>query len=149
MASIYFHTENTELRIRNKTEIRNTLKWLVGSKDQQPGQLNYIFCNDEYLLGINQQYLNHSDLTDIITFNTSENDLISGDIFISVERVKENAIIFQNSFSDEMLRIIFHGILHLLGYKDKTESEVREMRSMEDIVIQRFKTNVTRETFTI
>lgn len=147
MASIYFHTEDIQLNIINKKTIRETIIGAASSMNKKIGQINYIFCTDDYLDQINQKYLNHFDLTDIITFNTSDDERISGDIFISVERVKENANIFQTQIDAEMLRVVFHGILHLLGYNDKTENDVKEMRSMEDVLIQTFKNNVTRETF--
>jgi len=96
------------------------------------GTINYIFCNDDYLLEKNIKYLNHSTLTDIISFDYTIGKIISGDIFISVERVKENAKIFKTNFIDELHRVMIHGILHYCGYNDKTENEKKLMRSKED-----------------
>lgn len=147
MAAIYFHIENGNLTIKNKVHIRKAIIETSASYNRKVGQLNYIFGDDIILDQINRQYLNHTDLTDIITFDTAEDDRVSGDIFISVERVKENSMLYNNSFNQEMLRVIFHGLLHLLGFNDKTENEVRIMRSMEDALIQKYTNNVTRETF--
>ena len=94
--------------------------------------INYIFCNDDYLLEKNIKYLNHNTLTDVISFDYTLGKLISGDIFISVERVKENAKKFQTSFVDELHRVMIHGVLHYCGYNDKTQEEKKQMRSKED-----------------
>lgn len=99
------------------------------------GDINYIFCSDDYLLEKNIKYLNHNTLTDIISFDYSMGTLISGDIFISIDRVKENAIEFNSSFDDELHRVIIHGILHFLGYKDKSSQEKLLMRSKEDFYL--------------
>ncbi len=92
----------------------------------------YIFCDDNYLSEMNVKYLNHNTLTDIISFDYTIGKIISGDIFISVERVKENAILYNTTFTDELHRVLIHGILHYCGYKDKTEDEKTQMRSKED-----------------
>ncbi|MDP2089245.1 MAG: rRNA maturation RNase YbeY [Flavobacteriaceae bacterium] len=105
------------------------------------GDISYIFCDDEYLLQINQQYLNHDDLTDIISFDYSENKVISGDIFISIERVKENANQFKVDFHQELLRVMCHGILHFLGFRDKNEEDKKEMRKNEEICIKKYVNN--------
>ena len=97
------------------------LSRVIVSESKLEGDLNYIFCDDEYLLGINQQYLNHDTYTDIITFGYCDGDTISGDIFISVERVKDNAQEYSVSFEEELHRVMVHGVLHLLGYKDKSD----------------------------
>ncbi len=96
------------------------------------GDLNYIFCSDNYLNTINKKYLNHEDFTDIITFNYNHDDKISGDIFISVERVKENALTEGVDFETELKRVMIHGVLHLCGYNDKTDQEKNTMRAKED-----------------
>jgi len=95
-------------------------------------ELNYIFCNDKYLLDINTRYLNHDFYTDVITFDYCLGNNISGDIFISIERVKENAVIYNVNFEDELMRVIVHGLLHLLGFNDSSLDEKGEMRKMED-----------------
>lgn len=102
--------------------------------------INYIFCDDEYLLQMNQQYLNHDTLTDIITFELSpKGQPVVSDIYISVERVRENAKHFMVSFSDELLRVVFHGALHLIGYKDKSSEQVQVMREKEDEFLMNYR----------
>lgn len=121
--------------------IENYQKWIIdviGSYGFEVGDISYIFCDDEYLFQINQQYLNHDDLTDIISFDYSEDKLISGDIFISVERVKENANQFKVDFQHELLRVMCHGILHFIGFKDKNKKDQLEMTKNEDICIKKF-----------
>lgn len=116
-------------------------KWiqqLILSKGVRLGELSYIFTNDEAILKINQQYLRHDNYTDIITFNYNENNIISGDIFISIERVRENAEIYEVSFDNELLRVMAHGILHLCGFNDETEQEKRTMRAEEEKAIAIF-----------
>ncbi len=102
---------------------------LLGFKE---GAINYIFCDDTYLLSLNQKFLNHDTLTDIISFDYSTSELLSGDIFISTERVSENALLFHTTFNHELHRVLIHGILHFAGYKDKTDAEKQEMRKQED-----------------
>lgn len=118
------------------------IPWLLSVVDQEKEELsflNYIFCDDAYLLDINQQYLNHNTYTDIITFDHREAPgPIEGDIFISVERVRENAHSFQVSFEKELHRVMVHGLLHLLGYLDKSESEQKRMRAKEDHYLAQF-----------
>ncbi|WP_291867332.1 rRNA maturation RNase YbeY [Maribacter sp.] len=116
-------------------------EWLIGvleSEGFRLGALEYIFCDDAYLLNINQDYLNHDTYTDIITFDYTEGKIVGGDIFISVERVKENAIEFNVNFKNELHRVMAHGLLHLLGYKDKSEEEAALMRSKEEEKIKMF-----------
>ena len=102
------------------------------------GNINYIFCEDEYLLKINQKHLNHNTFTDIITFDYSGGQVISGDIYISTERVKDNANIFNKTFQEELLRVMAHGILHLVGYNDKKKGEIIVMRNKEEEKIKLF-----------
>uniref|UniRef100_UPI0030DAA519 rRNA maturation RNase YbeY n=1 Tax=uncultured Planktosalinus sp. TaxID=1810935 RepID=UPI0030DAA519 len=102
------------------------------------GEISYVFCDDEYLHKLNIQYLNHDTLTDIISFDYTVDEEIIGDIYISIERVRENAKEFNSTFEDELARVIIHGVLHLLGYKDKTELEKLEMRQKEDSAVQYF-----------
>ncbi len=106
-------------------------------------QLQYIFCSDEYLLEINKQHLNHNYYTDIITFDLSETpDAVTGEIYISIDRVKDNAQTYKVSFKQELLRVIFHGALHLCGYKDKTEKDQALMRKAEDKYLQYYLSKV-------
>lgn len=102
------------------------------------GDINYIFCDDEYLLKINLEYLNHDTLTDIITFDYVEKGVLSGDIYISIERVRENSEIFSVPFEQELHRVLAHGVLHLCGYKDKSDEDAAVMRKKEDFAIQLF-----------
>lgn len=105
------------------------------NKDFQLGELNLIFCSDSYLLEINQKYLKHDYYTDIITFDYTDNQGVSGDLFISVERVKENAQKLKVSFEEELDRVMVHGLLHLIGYKDNTKSKQAEIRAQEDFCL--------------
>lgn len=118
-------------RFVKRTLYRLWIREMVQSKSKKIGDVNYIFCDDEYLLSINQQYLQHDTYTDIITFDYCEGDVLNGDIFISIERVRENAQKFEVSFQEELVRVMAHGILHLCGYKDKKKSEAEEMRKQE------------------
>lgn len=111
---------------------------IVLSENKILGEISYIFCDDDYLHTINMQYLNHDTLTDIISFDYTEGDVISGDIFISVERVHDNALDFNVSFDEELKRVLAHGVLHYCGYKDKTDSDAILMRSKEEEKIKLF-----------
>ena len=128
---IYYNFE-TDFTLNNQEE---TSKWITKTIEEEAckvEEISYIFCDDAYLLEKNIEYLNHNTLTDIISFDYSVGKTISGDIFISVERVKENAKEFNVDFLDELHRVIIHGILHYCGYKDKTSEEKKEMRSKEN-----------------
>ncbi len=137
--SIQFFEEDIKFLLKDKRKLRNWFRATILEEGGKPGTLNFIFCSDSYLLNINTSYLNHNTLTDIITFDLSEdNQSVSGDIFISIERVKENASAFKITFPQELHRVLIHGILHLLGYKDKTPSQQNEMRSKEDYYLSLF-----------
>ena len=114
------------------------IETIVESENKILGEISYIFCDDEYLHSINMQYLNHDTLTDIISFDYTEGDVISGDIFVSVERVKDNAIDFNVPFEEELKRVLAHGVLHYCGYKDKSDADALLMRSKEDEKIKLF-----------
>jgi len=130
---IYFFVEDIVFILKEKNHIRNWIKQAIVSEGRKLKELNFIFCSDNYLLEINKQYLNHDTLTDIVTFDNSETDSkIVGDIFISVERVIENAATFNVSVRDELHRVIIHGALHLLGYTDKNKANKALMTSKED-----------------
>lgn len=111
---------------------------IIVSENKILGEISYIFCDDDFLHNINMQYLNHDTLTDIISFDYTEGDVISGDIFISVERVEDNANDFNVSFDEELKRVLAHGILHYCGYKDKSDSDALLMRSKEEEKIKMF-----------
>lgn len=131
---ITFHFENID-----KIDLpRKTVQWLqnlISKEKKKEGTLNYIFCDDEYLLKINQAYLDHDYYTDIITFDYSKGKTVAGDIFVSLPRISENADALSKEFDSELHRVLAHGILHLCGYKDKTKEEELEMRSKEDFYL--------------
>ena len=137
---IYFHSEHISFVLKQKTSIRAWLLSIIKKENKQLGEINYIFCDDKHLLHINQTYLKHSTLTDIITFDYSENNMLSGDIFISIERVRENAKKYHVSFENELKRVIVHGLLHLAGYKDKTKELKTIMTRKEDHYLELFDT---------
>ncbi|WP_129717039.1 rRNA maturation RNase YbeY [Pedobacter sp. SYP-B3415] len=138
MAAINFFSEDTAFVPQKKLFLKRWIKGCIEDAGFKPKELNFIFCSDPYLLVINKQYLQHDTLTDIITFDNSlKPNVLSGDIFISIDRVRENAETFGVSVFDEMCRIIIHGTLHLLGYKDKTKKDKAEMTAMEDRCLQK------------
>ena len=122
----------TNYPLKSRTKIKQWIKQVIDAKGKKTGNITYIFCDDEYLLEVNKQYLKHDYYTDVITFDYVENDLISGDIFISTDRVRENALAFGSSETEELHRVIIHGALHLLGLKDKSEKEASQMRQAEN-----------------
>ena len=119
----------------NKNLIKRNIKNLISNELKKTGEISVVLCSDSYLLEINKQYLKHDYYTDIITFNYCEGNTISGDLFISTERVKENADTFASTFLKELYRVIFHGVLHLIGYNDKTKEEQIEMQRKEDFYL--------------
>jgi len=128
----------TDFQLENESDYGQWIDAVIESEGKEPGEINYIFCDDEYLHNINMQYLNHDTLTDIISFDYCIGDLISGDIFVSIERVQDNAKDYEVSFNEELLRVLAHGVLHYCGYKDKTEDEALLMRSKEQEKINMF-----------
>ena len=122
----------TEFTLENEEAIGSWISNVIKSENKKEGEINYIFCDDEYLLQINQEHLQHDYYTDIISFDYSVGNEINGDMFISVDRVKENAQDFNVSFDDELKRVIVHGVLHYFGYKDKSEADELLMRTKED-----------------
>lgn len=122
----------TEFNLENEEAIASWLSNVITSENKKEGEINYIFCDDDYLHKINLEYLNHDTLTDIISFDYSIGNELNGDIFISIERVKDNAKDFNVSFEDELKRVLVHGVLHYCGFKDKNESDELLMRKKED-----------------
>ena len=120
------------ISLRKKKEIQSFVIHIFKNEKKDLNQINYVFCTDEYLLDVNKSFLQHDYYTDIITFDLSEGSGTIGEIYISVDRVKENSRMLQNDFRNEMLRVIFHGALHLCGYKDKKKSEITIMREKEE-----------------
>ena len=128
----------TDFSLADETRYADWISRVITSENKKEGDINYIFCDDDYLHKINVEYLSHDDLTDIISFDYSVGNELHGDIFISVERVKENAVEFNVSFDEELLRVMAHGVLHYAGYKDKNDEEGKAMRMKEDEKIEMF-----------
>ncbi|MDR2065115.1 MAG: rRNA maturation RNase YbeY [Prevotellaceae bacterium] len=127
-----FFTENISFKLTNRRKIKHWISDVVGSENKIVGDINFIFCSDEYLLGINKKYLNHDYFTDVITFDFCKENKISGDIFISMDSVRANSVIYKQLFEKELYRVMIHGILHLCSYGDSTKSEIALMRSKEN-----------------
>jgi probable rRNA maturation factor len=136
--AIYFFAEDVPNPIPQKTLYKQFVKAIAASHAKKTGDISFIFCSDEYLYNINMEYLQHDDYTDIITFDAVEGDVLNGDIFISVERVKDNAQQLGIAPDIELQRVIAHGVLHLCGFKDKTEKDAKEMRKQEQSAIEKF-----------
>ncbi len=136
MNPIQFFTEQTKFTLKHKTQVREWLIYLIRKEKKLLGEINIIFCSDEYLLKLNEQYLNHDTFTDIITFDFVDGKIISGDIFISIDRMKENAKLFHVEQSNEIRRLIVHGVLHLLGYKDKSAKDKKNMTAQEERALE-------------
>ena len=134
--SIQYCKEDVSLPKIQKRKITKWIRETIISERKIPGDISFIFCSDNYLLEVNRQYLNHDYYTDIITFDYVENNVISGDIFISCDRVKENSLVFNTGFENELSRIIVHGVLHLLGYKDKSKKDKQLMTRKEDFYLE-------------
>jgi len=132
VSSIEFSFEDIQKFSISTEHIIKYIKKLIINELKQPGDISVIFCSDEYLLDINKKYLNHDYFTDIITFDYVVEDIISGDLFISIDRLRENSELYGNEFVIEVYRVIFHGLLHLIGYKDKSEKEQYLMKKKED-----------------
>lgn len=133
---IQFFYENLQESVN--TDYTKWLEEIILSEEKKLGEINYIFCDDEYLLKINQDYLQHDYYTDIITFDSVKGKTISGEIFVSLQRISDNASTLSKNYEEELRRVLAHGILHLCGYKDKSEEEEQEMRSKEDFYIARY-----------
>jgi len=135
--AIYFYNEKIDFKLKNKAKLKFWLKHIAELEKKTIGTLNFIFTSDEELLQKNKQFLNHNTLTDIITFDYCEGNKLIGDIFISTDRVKENAKKFNVEFEEELHRVIIHGTLHLCGYKDKTKTASELMRKKENWALRK------------
>ena len=134
---IQFYNEDiSSFKFDHKQSERYLIE-LVKEEGKTIGVLSIIFCSDKYLLKMNQEHLNHDYYTDVITFDYCEEGIVSGDIFISIDRIKDNAKKYEVEFLNELYRVIFHGVLHLAGYKDKTEKDQREMRGKENFYLNK------------
>lgn len=132
MAAINFFNQDIAFKLARP---RKTVQWIrevINQEKRELAEISYIFCSDEYLLSINEQYLKHKTLTDIITFDYSDGGPIEGDVFVSVDRVRANAEELKTEFEEELHRVLIHGVLHLVGYFDKTPAEKSRMRKKED-----------------
>lgn len=137
-ATINFYCEEVELTLSDEDKISNWIKSTILQEGQELGNLNFVFCSDPYLHKINTEYLNHDTLTDVITFPYSDT-FIEGDIFISIDRIRDNAKTFKVSFEEELKRVIIHGVLHLLGYSDKNPEDKQQMTLKENLYLRSFK----------
>ena len=130
--AVHFFNDDVDFSISDETLLKKWINLVVTNHKKRLGKITYLFCSDEKIYQTNVRFLNHNTYTDIITFDYVENDLISGDIIISIDRVEENARVFNVSFEQELQRVIIHGLLHLLGFKDKSPEDEAMMRRKED-----------------
>lgn len=137
--AITFQTENIDFPKIKKQSTKNWIKFVAGSYGKKIGEVNYLFCTDEKILEVNNQYLSHDFYTDIITFDYSEGDKISGDIFISLDTVRSNSQKYNTDFTEELHRVIIHGVLHLCGINDKTDIDADKMRKAENTALEMMK----------
>jgi len=148
--SIFFSSADVNLSISHEQELKSWIKDIITLHGKKMGKISYLFCSDDYLYDYNMEFLSHDTYTDIITFDYVKGDIVSGDIIISVDRVGDNAKKFGSSFEMEFCRVVIHGVLHLLGFKDKTDHDATIMRQMEEDSISRFSSlnilSVSRET---
>ena len=137
MNSIDFYFEDIEAVSIHEKLLASQINALINNELKEPGDVSVVFCSDTYLLEMNQKYLEHDYFTDVITFDYVEGNLISGDLFISLDRIRDNAGRFNTAFIEELYRVVFHGVLHLVGYNDKSEEEIRVMREKENYYLQK------------
>lgn len=137
--SVYFHNEDVRFQLKHKNKLKRWLRSVAAAEAYAFEALNFVFCSDEKLKQINNEYLSHDHYTDVITFDNSDDERsIEGDIFISIDRVKDNAMQEGVDFDTELRRVMVHGLLHLMGYKDKAEADQQEMRMKEDEALASF-----------
>jgi probable rRNA maturation factor len=129
---VRYFNEDVSFVFKQRLLNNSWLKLVAGSEMRRLGAVNIIFCSDNYILDINLRYLHHDYFTDIITFDYSEKNVLSGDLFISIDSVRDNAVFYGTDFHDELNRVIVHGLLHLVGYDDHTDEDIKVMRSKED-----------------
>ncbi|PCJ27664.1 MAG: rRNA maturation RNase YbeY [Flavobacteriales bacterium] len=138
--TISFLSEDISFELEHQNDIQNWIQDAISKEGKTTGEITYIFCSDEYLHKINKEYLQHNTYTDIITFNYCVDDIINSDVFISIDRVKENSEAFKTTFQNELSRVIIHGILHLIGYDDKSGSDKEVMCAKEDFYLSLLST---------
>ena len=132
---VRYFNEDISFNFKQRLLNNRWLKLVAGSEMKRLGNINIIFCSDNYILDVNMKYLQHDYFTDIITFDYCEDDVLSGDLFISIDSVKENSTLYGVSFEDELNRVIVHGLLHLIGFDDVTEELHKEMHYQEDLAL--------------
>lgn len=137
--AIRFYVEDVRFTWKNKRKLAQWIRDAIEREERNPGNISVILCSDDYLLGINQQFLEHDFYTDIVTFDYSVENLISGDLYISLDRVVDNSKSNEISTDYELFRVVIHGIMHLCGYKDKSEDEEKLMREKEDFFLKKLK----------
>ncbi len=142
--AVYFFNEDIDFPPLNKKQVKKWLQTVVKKHHKTLGDINYIFTSDSYILKINQEHLKHDYYTDVITFDYTENNKISGDIYISLDTVKSNAELLNQDYNKEFNRVLIHGILHLIGFKDKNETDATEMRKQEELSLEILK-NILEE----
>lgn len=135
---ISFFSEDISFELGDAASVEHWIQTTIQKEGKNLGEISFIFCSDSYLHQINLTHLNHDTYTDIITFNYNEEAVLNGDIFISIDRVKENATTYNVSFENELNRVMIHGVLHLAGYEDKTDQEKAAMRAKEDFYLSLF-----------
>ncbi len=133
---IRYFQEDIRFELKQKMLNNRWLKMVAGSELRRLGAINIIFCSDNYILDVNMKYLQHDYFTDIITFDYCEKDVLSGDLFISIDSVRENAQFYGTEFADELNRVMVHGLLHLIGYDDHSEADIAEMRQKENYYLE-------------
>lgn len=129
---IRYYCEDISFKLKDKALNNKWLKMVAASELRKIGNINIIFCSDNYILDVNMKYLQHDYFTDIITFDYCEKDILSGDLFISIDSVRENSLFYGTEFPEELNRVMVHGVLHLIGYDDHTEEDIKTMRSKEN-----------------
>ena len=133
---IRYYCEDISFKLKDKALNNKWLKMVAASELRKIGDINIIFCSDNYILDVNMKYLQHDYFTDIITFDYCEKDILSGDLFISIDSVRENALFYGTEFPEELNRVMVHGVLHLIGYDDHTEEDIKTMRSKENYYLE-------------
>lgn len=140
MSELLFYNEECDIPdFFNEERVKQWLQAVANDYSFKLGTISFIFCSDEYILDINRRYLNHDYYTDVITFDYREGKTLSGDVFISLDTVQSNALVFSTTYEDELHRVIVHSVLHLIGFKDKTDVDAREMRLNEDHCLELLK----------
>ena len=136
--AINFYSEGINFKPKQIQKLKSWIKNVAAEEGFLVGNLNYVFCNDEYILEVNKKYLNHDYYTDIITFDYTSSKKIGGDLVVSIDTIKSNSILLNVDLNTEVCRVIIHGVLHLCGYKDKSDEEERNMRLKEDYYLTKF-----------